>query len=66
LEHDEEREPIARPQELLRVRELLHTLAQDRLRGALQLLLRELLELLASLPGRVPLRQPGRCAGLDE
>ena len=66
LEDDEERVGIARPQELLRVGELDDPLLQDVLRQPFELLLGELLEVLAPGPPGVALGEPGGRAGFDE
>ena len=67
LEHHEERVRVARPEQLLRVRELLHPLLQDLLRGALQLLGPRAARTPCP-PSRRDLARPTRpaCPGLDE
>ena len=66
LEDDEERVRVARPEQLLRLRELLDPASQDRLRLGLQLLARQRLEVRAAGPARIPVSECRRGTRLDQ
>ena len=66
LENDEECVPVARPEELLGVRELLDPPRENRARLGLELLFRQPLVAWDGGPGRVALGEGCVRAGLDD
>ena len=66
LQDDEQRLPVTRPQELLRVGELLDAARERFLRTLLDLVLGEVREVRATGPAGVSRREARRLAGLDD